>query len=400
MELMHCMRRRKARWLFLAGMIIVWFSVLFSLTVFFFWSCESRTPFPGKCKKRRKIYMFLAAIGLFPGPAHRCPIALVDSPWSVKFPDWKRNASSVDLELSYVVEGSFANGGKELPMNLLFGGNQTLRQREESFDLEPKKNIHCGFAQVDGPELIARKDQGYVSHCRFLVATGIFDNYDQPHQPSNVSRLAHKIFCFIMLADHVSVKTFEEGKFLVRDENEGNWVGMWRVIEMKSLPYDEARRNGKVPKLLLHRLFPKTRYSIWIDGKLELVADPLLILERYLWRENQSFAIAQHKYHRSVYEEADACKRRKRYARPLIDQHMEVYRKEGLQPWSEAKLPLQSGRRSRGRINRAGAHTHDKPFFVSLVQRSEQIYSEGPTKLRLCTSQAALQVSLLHVPQL
>lgn len=25
----------------------------------------------GKCKKRRKIYMFLAAIGLFPGPAHR-----------------------------------------------------------------------------------------------------------------------------------------------------------------------------------------------------------------------------------------------------------------------------------------------------------------------------------------
>lgn len=119
-----------------------------------------------------------------------------------------------------------------------------------------------------------------------------------------------------------------------------------------------------------------------------------------MWRENQSFAIAQHKYHRSVYEEADACKRRKRYARPLIDQHMEVYRKEGLQPWSEAKLPLQSGRRSRGRINRAGAHTHDKPFFVSLVQRSEQIYSEGPTKLRLCTSQAALQVSLLHVPQL
>jgi hypothetical protein len=64
---------------------------------------------------------------------------------------------------------------------------------------------------------------------------------------------------------------------------------------------------------------------------------------RYLWREGQSFAIARHKHHRSVYEEADACKRRKRYARPLIDKHMEVYRKEGLQPWTEAKLPLPSG---------------------------------------------------------
>jgi hypothetical protein len=46
------------------------------------------------------------------------------------------------------------------------------------------------------------------------------------------------------------------------------------------LPYEEPRRNGKVPKLLLHRLFPEAQYSVWIDGKLELAADPILILER------------------------------------------------------------------------------------------------------------------------
>lgn len=37
----------------------------------------------------------------------------------------------------------------------------------------------------------------------------------------------------------------------------------------------------QVPKLLLHRLFPNVRYSLWIDGKLELVVDPYQILERY-----------------------------------------------------------------------------------------------------------------------
>lgn len=38
----------------------------------------------------------------------------------------------------------------------------------------------------------------------------------------------------------------------------------------------------QVPKLLLHRLFPNARYSLWVDAKLELVVDPILILERYI----------------------------------------------------------------------------------------------------------------------
>ncbi|KAM3240439.1 hypothetical protein ACQJBY_053868 [Aegilops geniculata] len=47
-----------------------------------------------------------------------------------------------------------------------------------------------------------------------------------------------------------------------------------------------------VPKLLLHRLFPDVRYSLWIDGKLKLVKDPYQLLERFLWRKNVSFAIS------------------------------------------------------------------------------------------------------------
>lgn len=44
-----------------------------------------------------------------------------------------------------------------------------------------------------------------------------------------------------------------------------------------------------------------------------------------------------------MYQEAEAVKRRKRYARPLVDKHMDVYRKEGLKPWSPENLPLPSG---------------------------------------------------------
>ncbi|GKB82554.1 circadian locomoter output cycles protein like protein [Tanacetum coccineum] len=57
----------------------------------------------------------------------------------------------------------------------------------------------------------------------------------------------------------------------------------------------------------------------------------------YLWRGKHTFAIAQHKHHKNIYEEADSNKRRKRYARPLIDHQMKIYRYEGLEPWSPLK---------------------------------------------------------------
>lgn len=64
---------------------------------------------------------------------------------------------------------------------------------------------------------------------------------------------------------------------------------------------------------------------------------PLPPTFRYLWRGKHTFAIAQHKHHRSIYEEADSNKRRKRYARPLIDLHMKIYHYEGMEPWSSMK---------------------------------------------------------------
>ncbi|CAL9098534.1 unnamed protein product [Musa textilis] len=63
-------------------------------------------------------------------------------------------------------------------------------------------------------------------------------------------------------------------------------------------------------------------------------------LRRYLWRGKHTFAIACHKHHRSIYEEADAIKRRKRYARPLIDLHMKIYRYEGMELWSPKKRTI------------------------------------------------------------
>jgi hypothetical protein len=123
-------------------------------------------------------------------------------------------------------------------------------------------------------------DVKYIKKCKFVVASGIFDGYDIPRQPSNISLRSQELFCFLMVVDEVSLDFIEKNTTVKVDSAGGKWVGIWRLITLHNLPFDEPRRNGKVPKILTHRLFPQAWYSIWIDGKMELIVDPLLILER------------------------------------------------------------------------------------------------------------------------
>ncbi|XP_057495864.1 probable hexosyltransferase MUCI70 isoform X2 [Actinidia eriantha] len=278
----------------------------------------------------------LDTMGLVPKQQHRCPIPVADDPDKVVIPK-RWTPSKVVQHLSYFMEDEVGDNGSQSPP--LFGGHQSWSQRDESFKLKSTMKVHCGFMRGGGAEM-APKDIKYVERCRFVVASGIFDGYDTPHQPSYISPRSQELFCFLMVVDEISIDFIKKNVTIREDNDGGQWVGIWRLILLKHPPYDEPRRNGKVPKILTHRLFPQAQYSIWIDGKMELIVDPLLILERYLWRGKHTFAIAQHKHHHSIYEEADANKRRKRYARPLIDLHMKIYRYEGMKPWSPKKKTI------------------------------------------------------------
>ncbi|CAH9083138.1 unnamed protein product [Cuscuta epithymum] len=319
------------RLLLVAG--IIWMFLICIVLLFHLWTCQSSASFfLALCNRDSKFFGMLNTMGLVT-PPHRCPIPVADDPNKVVIPKLRSTERFVQ-SLSYVVENvTVHSGSRPLP---LFGGNQTWKQRDQSFIVKPKMKVHCGFMPNGGAEM-AKKDVEYVKQCRFVVASGIFDGYDTPHQPSNISERSQKLFCFLMTVDEVSLDFIKKNATVREDNGGGLWMGIWRLVLLKNQPYDEPRRNGKVPKILTHRLFPQAQYSIWIDGKMELIIDPLLLLERYLWRGKHTFAIAQHKHHRSIYEEADSNKRRKRYARPLIDLHIKIYRYEGMEPWSPKK---------------------------------------------------------------
>ncbi|XP_059454351.1 uncharacterized protein LOC132184652 [Corylus avellana] len=215
-----------------------------------------------------------------------------------------------------------------------FAGHQSLEERENSF-LAHDQKINCGL--VKGPKGspstgfdLAEDDVNYISKCHIAVVSCIFGNSDRLRTPTGktVTRLSRKNVCFVMFMDEVTLqKLSSEGH--VPDRM--GFIGLWKVVLVKNLPYSDMRRVGKIPKLLPHRLFPSARYSIWLDSKLRLQLDPLLILEYFLWRKGYEYAISNHYDRHCVWEEVVQNKKLNKYNHTIIDEQFAFYRADGLQ---------------------------------------------------------------------
>ncbi|CAI5468435.1 unnamed protein product [Closterium sp. Yama58-4] len=220
-----------------------------------------------------------------------------------------------------------------------FAGHQTWRQRADSFragraDWPPEAQVHCGFVQSPpgwpGTGFdISKADQMYLEQCRIAVVSAIFGDWDHLRLPqrSKISVAAKRKACFVIFVDEQTVRGLYRDN-LIPDAN--GKVGLWRMVVVANLPYSDARRTGKIPKLLTHRLFPNAKYSMWIDSKLRLFVDPLAILERFLWRGGFEYAISNHYDRHCVWEEVERNKKLGKYNATVIDEQFEAYKADGL----------------------------------------------------------------------
>ncbi|CAH8355463.1 unnamed protein product [Eruca vesicaria subsp. sativa] len=284
-----------------------------------------------------------------PPPADRkrtgprpCPVCYLPVEEAIALMPNAPSFSPVLKNLTYIYEEPLSRdtefGGSD------FGGYPTLKHRNDSFDINETMSVHCGF--VKGPQPgrntgfdIDEADLLEMKQCRgIVVASAVFDAFDDVKAPQNISKYSEETVCFYMFVDEETESILKKERGL----NGNKKVGIWRVVVVHNLPYSDGRRNGKVPKLLVHRMFPNARYSLWIDGKLELVVDPHQILERFLWRQNATFAISKHYKRFDVLVEAEANKAAGKYDNASIDFQVEFYKNEGLTPYSVAKLPITS----------------------------------------------------------
>nr|GMC53400.1 Pentatricopeptide repeat-containing protein [Ipomoea batatas] len=254
-----------------------------------------------------------------------CEVALRDSVHYLINPEDSINFTYFSLDYIQREDKTSWNGAFEHR----FGGHQTLDEREKSF-YATNKTIHCGF--VKGGEGfpstgfdLDEKDKRYMSTCRVVVSSCIFGSSDFLRRPTSklISEYSKKNVCFVMFVDKGTLsKLSAEGH--VTDE-EGN-IGLWKIVVVKNLPYRDMRKTGKVPKFLSHRLFPSSRYSIWLDSKLRLTTDPMRIIDHFLWKTGSEYAISNHYTRHCVWEEVVQNKRLNKYNHSAIDEQFNLYK--------------------------------------------------------------------------
>ncbi|XVE83468.1 hypothetical protein DITRI_Ditri16bG0090500 [Diplodiscus trichospermus] len=208
----------------------------------------------------------------------------------------------------------------------MFTGNQTLDEREKSFKVNETAVVHCGFYSENGGFRISYKDKTYMQTCKVVVSTCAFGGGDDLYQPIGLSEASLKKVCYVAFWDDITLAAQESHGNKI---DEDGFIGKWRIVIVQNLPFVDQRLNGKIPKMLPHRLFPHAKYSIWVDSKSQFRRDPLGVLEALLWRRNSVLAISEHGARSSVYDEAKAVVKKHKATPEAVEVQMTRYHQDG-----------------------------------------------------------------------
>ncbi|XLT46910.1 hypothetical protein S245_040204, partial [Arachis hypogaea] len=90
-------------------------------------------------------------------------------------------------QVLYASEGESSFVGRNATFSLarfnLFTGNQTLEQRDTSFEIKESMMVHCGFYSLNGGFKISDEDKTYMQACKVVVSTCAFGGGDDLYQP-------------------------------------------------------------------------------------------------------------------------------------------------------------------------------------------------------------------------
>ncbi|VVB02021.1 unnamed protein product [Arabis nemorensis] len=121
-----------------------------------------------------------------------------------------------------------------------FGGHPTLKQRRRSFNIKATMSVHCGFVKGTEPGRgtgfdIDKTDLLEMKRCRrIVVASEVFDAFDDVKSPRNISKYSEQTVCFFMFVDEKTEARLKRDKdFNVTTMK----VGLWRVVVVHNLPY-------------------------------------------------------------------------------------------------------------------------------------------------------------------
>ncbi|XP_022715547.1 uncharacterized protein LOC111274858 isoform X2 [Durio zibethinus] len=220
-----------------------------------------------------------------------------------------------------------------------FGGYLSTLKRISYFNHSNNGiKVPCGFFKKFP---VSNSDRVAMESCNgVVVVSAIFNDHDKIRQPIGLGSKTIDSVCFFMFIDDITLKGLYYHQVITQDSPDYK-VGVWRIVKVSSKKlYENPAMNGVIPKYLVHRLFPNSKFSIWIDAKVQLMVDPLLLIHSLVESPTADMAISKHPYYIHTMEEAMATARWKKWLDvDALTRQMETYCENGLQPWTSDKLP-------------------------------------------------------------
>ncbi|VFQ58797.1 unnamed protein product [Cuscuta campestris] len=225
-----------------------------------------------------------------------------------------------------------------------FGGNFSVAKRFSYFDQagdDRTKEIPCGFFK---PFPVSKSDKTAMERCDgVVVASAVFNNHDKIRQPIGLGTQTLNLVCFFMFIDNSTLQDLNAYNLLKprRNSHDETRLGVWRIVVQAGSLYENAAMNGVVPKYMPHRLFPNAKFSVWVDAKMQLAVDPLLLVHSLVVareEEGVEIAVSRHPVFVHTMEEAAATARWRKWGDVgTLMMQMETYCEHGLQPWTSNK---------------------------------------------------------------
>ena len=141
-----------------------------------------------------------------------------------------------------------------------------------------------------------------------VVYTALFGNYDTLINPA-------KIYTNV---DYVCVTN-----------NKNLKSNIWKIIQVKSI-YSNKKLN-RYYKINYYKLFSMYKYSVYIDSNLFFFGNPSLLINKYL-SKNYTFAVPQHRYRKSLFEEINVVEKNKLIEKKTIENFKNIIGKSNI-PW-------------------------------------------------------------------
>jgi len=141
-----------------------------------------------------------------------------------------------------------------------------------------------------------------------VVYTAISQGYDDLKEPSYISEGVDYI-CF---SDNPSLKS-----------------KIWKIVPFLDKELDNVRKCRQA-KILPHKFLSGYKYSIWVDGNINITNDINDLIVKHFKKSNHEFVTFRHPSRNCVFLEAEECIKQKKDNKQTIKKQMNKYKSEDL----------------------------------------------------------------------